>query len=49
MENTNLKWLIEEPIAHRGLFNNQKPENSLAAFKNTVDNNYNKLPKSPLL
>lgn len=40
MKNTNIQWLIEEPIAHRGLFNKENPENSLAAFKNAVDNNY---------
>ena len=27
-------WLCTDPIAHRGLHNNEKPENSIAAFKN---------------
>lgn len=40
MKNIDTKWLTQEPIAHRGLFNNEKPENSLSAFKSAVDNNY---------
>lgn len=35
-----LDWLIERPIAHRGLFNSNYPENSLSAFENAVKNNY---------
>ena len=38
--NNNLTWLIEKPIAHRGLFNDLYPENSLGAFNNAVKNNY---------
>ena len=34
-------WIAKSPIAHRGLFNEKYPENSLAAFKNAVKN---KLP-----
>ena len=34
-------WISTTPIAHRGLFNEKYPENSLAAFKNAVKN---KLP-----
>jgi len=34
-------WLVTTPIAHRGLFDDKIPENSLAAFKNAVKN---KLP-----
>lgn len=34
-------WLVKQPIAHRGLFDEKHPENSLAAFKNAVKN---KLP-----
>ena len=34
-------WLVKQPIAHRGLFDDKIPENSLAAFKNAVKN---KLP-----
>ena len=33
-------WLLKQPIAHRGLHDNQKPENSLAAFQAAIDNNY---------
>ena len=29
-------WIAKNPIAHRGLFNEKCPENSLAAFKNAV-------------
>lgn len=31
-------WLCTAPIAHRGLHNVEKPENSLAAFKNACEN-----------
>ena len=31
-------WLVKQPIAHRGLFDEKHPENSLAAFKNAVKN-----------
>ena len=31
-------WLLMRPIAHRGLHNNEYPENSLAAFWNAVKN-----------
>lgn len=31
-------WIVKQPIAHRGLFNENIPENSLAAFKNAVKN-----------
>ena len=34
-------WIAKTPIAHRGLFNEKYPENSLSAFKNAVKN---KLP-----
>lgn len=30
-------WLCTDPIAHRGLHNNEKPENSIAAFKNACE------------
>lgn len=33
-------WLVKSPIAHRGLYNERFPENSLSAFKNAVKNNY---------
>ena len=34
-------WLVKQPIAHRGLFGDKIPENSIAAFKNAIKN---KLP-----
>ena len=36
----NLDWMIESPIAHRGLHDQQIPENSLAAFTNAMENGY---------
>ena len=33
-------WIVKQPIAHRGLFTDKIPENSLAAFKNAVKNKY---------
>lgn len=38
----NNHWLLEVPIAHRGLHtcDNIVPENSLAAFENAISNNY---------
>lgn len=38
--NETLQWLIDRPIAHRGLFNDEIPENSIGAFKNAIQNNY---------
>jgi len=36
-----LNWLKNNPIAHRGLHNNQdKPENSYAAFNFAIENNF---------
>ncbi|MBQ8451551.1 MAG: glycerophosphodiester phosphodiesterase [Clostridia bacterium] len=29
-------WLVKSPIAHRGLWNETIPENSIAAFKNAI-------------
>mgnify|MGYP000060368874 FL=1 len=37
----DLNWLTKTPIAHRGLHNENAPENSLSAFKNAIDNGYN--------
>lgn len=34
------QFLINRPIAHRGLHNEQYPENSLSAFKNAIDHDY---------
>ncbi len=33
-------WLVETPIAHRGLWDKNTPENSLAAFQKAIDNGY---------
>lgn len=34
-------WLLEKPVAHRGLHDNKTiPENSIAAYKNAVDHGY---------
>lgn len=34
------KWMYEKPIAHRGYFDDESPENSLRAFKKAIENNY---------
>jgi len=34
-------WLVETPIAHRGLHDKRAPENSLSAFKNAIEKGYN--------
>ena len=38
----DLEFLSRNLIAHRGYYNNKKgiPENSVLAFKKTIDNNY---------
>ncbi len=33
-------WLCTRPIAHRGLHNTEIPENSLASFRNAVENGF---------
>lgn len=33
-------WLINKPIAHRGLWNENIVENSISAYQNAVDNGY---------
>ena len=33
-------WIVNKPIAHRGLHNAEIPENSLAAFDNAAKENY---------
>ena len=33
-------WLVETPIAHRGLHDKQTPENSIASFKKAIANGY---------
>jgi len=36
----NIDWLTKQKIAHRGLFNDKFPENSLPAFKNACKHNF---------
>lgn len=36
-----LNWLMEKPVCHRGLHGNGIPENSISAFKNAIDHNFN--------
>ncbi len=31
-------WIANSPIAHRGLFDENIPENSIASFKNAIKN-----------
>jgi len=38
--NINESWIGSCPIAHRGLHNEEIPENSLAAFKNAIKNKF---------
>ena len=33
-------WLVEKYIAHRGLHDEQSPENSLSAFEKAIENGY---------
>ena len=33
-------WLVNKPIAHRGLHNKEIPENSLTALQNAIDHDY---------
>lgn len=35
-----MDWIKEIPIAHRGLYNEKYPENSIGAFKNAVNHKY---------
>lgn len=37
----NFQWLFNRPIAHRGLHNDELPENSIPAYQNAIDHNYN--------
>ena len=38
--NNNISWLTEIAIAHRGLHNEDIPENSMASFKNAIEKGY---------
>ena len=40
MKNIFDSWLVCQPIAHRGLHDKERPENSLPAFQNAIDNGY---------
>ena len=40
MKITKHHWLYKTKIAHRGLWNEEIPENSLPAYQNAVDNGY---------
>ena len=33
-------WLVETPIAHRGLHDKDHPENSISAFARAIDEGY---------
>ncbi len=33
-------WMYDKPIAHRGYFNDEAPENSLKAFKNAINRGF---------
>lgn len=39
MENKK-SWILRDPIAHRGLYNFELPENSIPAFENAVDKGF---------
>ena len=40
MKNIFDSWIVKTPIAHRGLHDDNKPENSLSAFKNAIKHGY---------
>ncbi len=40
MEDIFNSWIVNQYITHRGLHNNEIPENSLAAFQNAIDHDY---------
>lgn len=37
----SFQWLFDRPIAHRGLHNAEFPENSMPAYQNAIDHNFN--------
>ena len=41
MRDNNLDWLLNTPIAHRGLHDNIIPENSIPAFKRAIEGGFN--------
>ena len=40
LDEKDISWLIETPIAHRGIDNKNSPENSMKAFQNAIDKGY---------
>lgn len=38
--NIKESWLVQKPIAHRGLFDEENPENSLPAFAQAIDKGF---------
>lgn len=40
LDEKDISWIKENPIAHRGLHNDKYPENSIGAFKNAIENQY---------
>ena len=37
---TRTSWVLKNPIAHRGLYNFELPENSIPAFENAVNHGF---------
>ena len=37
----NFQWLFDRPIAHRGLHDEQYPENSMPAYEQAIAHNFN--------
>ena len=37
----DMNWLLNTPIAHRGLWDEQYPENSLGAYQKAIENGFN--------
>lgn len=41
MSNVNFNWLLDTPIAHRGLHDDNYPENSMPAYQAAIDHGFN--------
>lgn len=37
----DMNWLLNRPVAHRGLWDTSCPENSLGSYQNAIDKNFN--------
>ena len=37
---SKISWLLEKPIAHRGLFDDENPENTIGAFEKAIEKGY---------